>query len=101
MSTPKRLRSAHQLPSQLTPGPDHAASTSRFWDNAAFRTTVQGLSIDVLLAVSLVIYTATSSDHVQWAIIPLAIAKTALTTLASSIMKRVKPTVAQAQGIGT
>lgn len=75
-----------------TPGePDHAAPATGLLANLPFRTALQGIGLDVLLALCLVVYTATSSDHVAWELIPLALAKTALMTLASAVMKRVKP----------
>lgn len=88
MSTPKRLRAPR---SALTPGPDHAAAPQRFWESAPFRTTVQGISIDVALAVALVIYGATSGDAVDWKLLGALLIKTLLMTVASSFMKRVKP----------
>lgn len=75
-----------------TPGePDHAAPATGPLASLPLRTVLQGISIDVLIALCLVIYTATSSDHVDWRLIPLALAKTALMTLASAVMKRLRP----------
>lgn len=79
------------LPSKDTPGPDHAAAPVRFWEQAPFRTAVQGTAIDVLLAVCLLVVMALSGESVDWAWLLLALAKTILMTAASSIMKRVKP----------
>lgn len=80
---------------------DHAAPTSYFWNNAAFRTAVQGIALDLLLALALVVFQATSGDHVDWRLLGLSLLRTALQTLASSVMKRVKPTIAQVRGIGS
>lgn len=77
--------------SALTPGPDHAATPQPFWESGPFRTTVQGVAIDVLLAICLLIVTSLSSDSVDWWWLLVALGKTFLMAIASSIMKRVRP----------
>lgn len=79
------------LPSKNTPGPDHSATPARFWESAPFRTVVTGVAIDILIALCLLIVMALSSDSVDWLWLLVALGKTALMTLASGILKRVKP----------
>lgn len=71
--------------------PQHAARSTRLWENPAIRTTIQGIAFDVALAVALLIYTATSGDSVDWRLLLASLVKTVLMTAASSYMKRVKP----------
>lgn len=78
-------------PSALTPGPDHAAPPAGLLASLPFRTLVQGLALDVLLAVCLVVYDASSGDAVDWRLLGLALVRTVLQTGASSVMKRLKP----------
>ncbi len=79
------------LPSQLTPGPDHDAPATGLLASLPFRTLLQGLALDVLLAVCLVVYDATSGDAVDWRLLGLALMRTVLQTAASSLMRRLKP----------
>jgi hypothetical protein len=75
-----------------TPGvADHAASPEADARNRAFRTFLQGLALDVLLAVALIVYGATSSDHVEWRLLLLTVAKTAVQTAASYVMRKLSP----------
>jgi hypothetical protein len=69
----------------------HAASPEGDARNRALRTFLQGLAVDVLLTVALVVYDATSSENVQWRLIPLLLAKSVLTSAASYVMRKVKP----------
>lgn len=89
MSTPKRLRA--YKPSSATPGPDHAAAPTRFWESAPFRTVVTGVAIDVLIAVCLLLVVAMSGESVDWLWLLAALGKTILMTAASAVLKRVKP----------
>lgn len=57
------------------------------------RTIIQGVAIDVLLAVALGLTTWLSSENPDWTIFWSWIGKTALMALASAIMKWVKPPV--------
>lgn len=58
------------------------------------RTIIQGVLVDVLLALALVVYEATSrGEAVNWNLLWGLVLKTVLMTVASSIMKRVKPPV--------
>jgi len=70
---------------------DHAANPPGLLDNPAVRTLLQGVCIDVTAAICLVVVQATDSDHVDWRVLGLLVAKTGVYTLASSIMKRVRP----------
>lgn len=74
--------------------PDHASTQgTSLLDSLPMRTLLQQIGIDVLLAVLLVVQDATSSaSHgVDWRLLVASLAKTALATLASSIMRRVRP----------
>jgi hypothetical protein len=71
--------------------PQHAADPEGDARNRALRTFLQGLAVDVLLTVALVVYDATSSENVQWRLIPLLLAKSVLTSAASYVMRKVKP----------
>jgi uncharacterized membrane protein YvlD (DUF360 family) len=77
--------------SELTPGPDHAAPATGILATLPGRTVVQGIAVDVLLAICLVVYTTISENGLNWALIWTLIVKTVLMTVASSVMKRVKP----------
>jgi hypothetical protein len=77
--------------SKITPGPDHAAEPVRFWESAPFRTIVTGVSIDILIALCLLVVMAMSNETVDWLWLLAALGKTFLMTLASGILKRVKP----------
>ena len=70
---------------------DHAVDPTADARDRALRTFLQGLAIDVLIAVALVVYNAVSADSVEWALIPLAIAKSALVAAASYVMRKLKP----------
>lgn len=77
-----------------TPGvPDHAAPARGLLASLPGRTIVQGVGIDVLLAVCLVVYDSLSdtTHAVNWALIGALVLKTGLMTVASSVMKRLKP----------
>jgi hypothetical protein len=63
----------------------------RLLDSLPFRAFVLGTSIDVLVALCMVVLTATTSDHVDWRLLGLLVAKTLVHTLASSILRRVRP----------
>lgn len=56
--------------------------------NRALRTFLQGLAIDIAVAVSLVLYNATSSDEVSWQLIPLSLARSVIQTAAAYVMRR-------------
>lgn len=83
------MTSSAPLPPAPQPGPIPARTG--ILASLPGRTILQGIAIDVLLALCLVVITATSTDNVAWRLIPLALAKTALMAIASSVMKRVKP----------
>lgn len=84
----KRLRS----PGPGNDGiPQHAAAPQRFWESAPFRTAVQGVAIDVILALALLIVQATSGETVDWRLLLAMLGKTLVYTAASGVMKRVKP----------
>lgn len=76
-----------------TPGePDHAAETG-WLDSLPLRTLAQNVGVDVLLAASAVVYEATVTDGtgIAWGALGLLLIKSCLNTLASSVMKRVRP----------
>ena len=56
-----------------------------------FRTVIQGLLTDILVAVAFVVYDAMSNDVVDWRFLLITLGKTALMTAASYIMKNVRP----------
>lgn len=59
--------------------------------NRALRTFLQGLAVDVLLAVCLVAYDALQSDAPDWRLLLLTLLKTALMTAASYVMRKLQP----------
>lgn len=71
---------------------DHAAEES-WLDSLPARTLVQNIGVDVLLAASAVVYDATGSagHEVAWGVLGVMLVKSCLNTVASSIMKRVRP----------
>lgn len=77
------------LPSKNTPGPDHSASPIE--SSLPLRTFVQGLVIDVLVAICLVIVEGTASDSVDWWLLLASLGRTVAQALASSIMRRLVP----------
>ena len=88
---PKRLRA----PRMVDPGndgiPQHAADAPPFWESPEFRTAFQGILIDVAVALALLVYQATSAEAVDWRLLALSLARTAVQTVASGIMKRLRP----------
>ena len=76
--------------SQQIPGvPDHAAPDDA--RNRAIRTFVQGLVIDALVAVCLVVVDALNQEVVDWRLLVLTAAKTVLMTAASYVMRKLAP----------
>lgn len=73
--------------------PDHAAPATGLLASLPGRTIVQGVLIDVLLAICFVVYDSLndSAHTVNWAVLGALVLKTGLMTVASSIMKRLKP----------
>lgn len=59
--------------------------------NRALRTFVQGLLIDALVAVCLVVVDALNQEEVDWRLLILTIAKTVLMTAASYVMRKLAP----------
>ena len=59
--------------------------------NRALRTFVQGLAVDVLVALALVVTTVFSSaqgwDDIEWSIVGFLVAKTVAVTAASYVMR--------------
>jgi hypothetical protein len=79
------------LPSQRTPGPDHAAPATGLLASLPFRTFLQGLGTDVGIAVCFVIYDALNSEVVDYRLLIITVFKTAVMVAVSYIMKRLKP----------
>lgn len=76
--------------------PQHAASPARtgILSSLPGRTVIQGVLVDVLLALALVVYEALSrGEAVDWRLLWGLVLKTALMTVASSVMRRIKPPV--------
>lgn len=71
--------------------PQHAAASGGLLASLPGRTIVQGVAVDVLLAVCLVVYNVASSDNLDWLYLWGLVVKSFLMTVASSIMKRLKP----------
>ncbi len=83
------------VPVPQTPGrPDHAAPATGLLASLPFRTFLQGLGLDLLLAIALVILAATETETVDWRLLGFALVRTVLQTAASSVMKRLKPPAA-------
>ncbi len=76
-------------PSALTPGPDHSADPIR--SSLPLRTLVQGIAIDVLVAVCLLVVAATATESVDWWLLLASLGRTVAQALASSIMRRLVP----------
>lgn len=55
--------------------------------NRALRTFVQGLAIDVVVAVSLVVYEATAEESPDWRLLWASLVKTAVHAVASGLMR--------------
>jgi 4-amino-4-deoxy-L-arabinose transferase-like glycosyltransferase len=56
--------------------------------NRALRTLVVGLGLDILAAVSLVVYDALQDDQPDYRLLGAAVLKTAMSTAASYFMRR-------------
>lgn len=77
------------VPAPQTPGrADHAADPNADARSRALRTFLQGLALDVLLAVCLVVYEAMTAAEPDWRLLLLTLAKTVLTTAAAYVMRR-------------
>jgi hypothetical protein len=77
-----------------TPGvPDHAApgGSPGLLDKPEVRTLVQGVTIDILVALCLVVMQATQGEIVDWQVLAALLGKTVVYTLASSLMKHLRP----------
>lgn len=70
---------------------DHAASPTGLLDKPEVRTFIQGVALDVLAAVLLVVLQATGGGDVDWRLLGLLALKTGLYTFASNVMKRIRP----------
>lgn len=55
--------------------------------NRALRTFLQGLGIDLLIAITGTAYIVLTGEGFGWAVLGTAVAKTGLTTLASYVMR--------------
>lgn len=71
--------------------PQHAATEQPFWESPTFRTVVQGVAIDVLVAVCLLVASATATEEVNWWLLLASLGRTVVQALAASVMKRIKP----------
>lgn len=71
--------------------PDHAASPSGLLDKPEVRTFLQGAALDVAAAVALVVVQATGGGDVDWRLLGLLVVKTAAYTIASNVMKKLRP----------
>lgn len=56
--------------------------------NRALRTFLQGLAIDVAVAVAVVVYDALRTDQPDYRLLGLSVARTVLQTAASYVMRR-------------
>lgn len=61
------------------------------WASLPFRTFVQGVGTDVGIAVCFVIYDALEQESVDYRLLFITVAKTAVTTAVSYIMKKKNP----------
>lgn len=80
-------------PKNVMGQPDHGAAATGVLASLPWRTFLQGIGIDVVLAICFVVYEATTAQEPDWRLLLLTLAKTALMTVASSIMRRLKPPV--------
>ncbi len=77
------------VPTPHTPGrADHAADPHADARNRALRTFLQGLALDALLAVCLVVYDALQATTIDWRLLAVTAAKTALMTAVAYVMRR-------------
>lgn len=73
---------------------DHRVTTATTQDatNRAWRSFLQGLGIDVLVAVSMLVYTifdeAEAWGQLEWGVIGFSLLKTVLVAVASFVMRR-------------
>lgn len=70
--------------------PDHASPENAAIERA-LRTFAQGLGLDLLLALAMVVYDAMLQATVDWRLLGLALLKTTLMTVASYVMRRLAP----------
>lgn len=83
-SVPAAVAAAPVTPTEAV---DSAALLRLDAHNRAWRTTIQGLALDVLIAVALVVYDLTGSTEPDYRLLPALVAKTALHSAASYVMR--------------
>lgn len=62
-------------------------------DSPAFRTFIEGVAIDLVVALCMVLVAATTTDHVDWRLLGALALKTVVHTIAASVLKRIRPPV--------
>lgn len=70
---------------------DHHAPEPLIRRSLPVRTLVQGLVIDILVAICLVVIEGTATGSVDWWLILASMGRTAAQTAASSLMRRLVP----------
>lgn len=70
---------------------EHRAPESKIRVSLPLRTFVQGVLIDILVAVCLLTVEATATASVDWWLLLASLGRTVVQTLASSLMRRLVP----------
>lgn len=71
---------------------DHAVpATSGPLSSLPWRTFLQGVGVDVLIAICLLVVEAGATQSVDWWLLLTALGKTVAMTVASSVMRRLRP----------
>lgn len=75
-----------------TPGvPDHAARVETDARDRAIRTLLQGLLVDLLLAIAVTVTDVVSANGLDWRLLGLALGKTIVMTATSYVARKVAP----------
>lgn len=72
----------------MTPTPAQLARDAR---NRAVRTFAQGLALDVLAAVALLVLDALGAGAVDWRLLLLSLGRTVAQTVAAYVMRKLTP----------
>lgn len=81
-------------PKNVLGQPDHGEpAATGVLSSLPWRTFLQGIALDLVLAICFIVYEAMQAQEPQWRLLLLSLVKTVLMTLASSIMRYFRPPV--------
>lgn len=77
----------------MTDDNEHTPARTGPLSSLPYRTLIQGLGTDLAFALALLLYDSLQATSVDWRLLLVTAGKTALMTVASYVMKRVRPPV--------